>query len=351
MPSSGSLETVLVVDDAPENIDVLSGILRPHYKVKAATNGDKALALAMSERPPDLILLDIMMPGMSGFDVCKALKAHMPTRHIPVIFVTAMGETEDETRGFELGCVDYITKPVSPPIVLARVKTHLALQDQNRVLERLVTQRTQQLAETQQAIIRCLGKAAEYKDDQTGMHVLRMSHYCRILGIAVGMSENDADLLQQAAPMHDVGKIGTPDHILKKPGKLDPEEWKIMQQHVEHGGEILGEHNSELLQMARLIALNHHEKWDGSGYPRGLSGRDIPLVARIAAVADVFDALTSVRPYKNAWSVQEALTHMREQAGKMFEPLLIDKLEENIAAVEAVRHRYGDPTPAEASHA
>ena len=176
------------------------------------------------------------------------------------------------------------------------------------------------------------------------MHVLRMSHYCRILGLAVGMSENDAELLQQAAPMHDVGKIGTPDHILKKPGKLEPEEWKIMQQHVEHGGEILGEHNSELLQVARQIALNHHEKWDGTGYPKGISGREIPLVARIAMVADVFDALTSERPYKRAWPIEEALNHMREQAGKMFEPLLIDKLEENLSAVIEIRERYGDPT-------
>ena len=209
MPNSETLETILVVDDAPENIDVLSGILRPHYKIKAATNGDKALALAMGEKQPDLILLDIMMPGMSGIEVCKALKANLPTRNIPVIFVTAMGEIEDEARGFEVGCVDYITKPVRPAIVTARVRTHLALRDQNRVLERLVRQRTEELRDTQKAIVRCLGKAAEYKDDQTGMHVLRMAHYCRVLGLAVGMSETDAELLLHAAPMHDVGKIGT----------------------------------------------------------------------------------------------------------------------------------------------
>ena len=352
MPSTEAMETILVVDDAPENIDVLSGILRPHYKVRAATNGDKALSLAMSQKQPDLILLDIMMPGMSGLEVCKALKAHIPTRHIPVIFVTAMGEMEDEARGFELGCVDYITKPVSPPIVLARVRTHLALQNQNRVLNQLVRQRTEELHETQKAVIRCLGKAAEYKDDQTGMHVIRMAHYCRILGLAVGMSENDAELLQNAAPMHDVGKIGTPDSILKKPGKLDPEEWRIMQQHVAHGGEILGEHNSELLQLAREIALNHHEKWDGTGYPQGLKGRQIPLVARIAMVADVFDALTSERPYKNAWTIEATLEYMREQSGKMFDPLLVEKLEENLPAICEIREQFGDPAekPIPAEH-
>ena len=342
MPNSETLETILVVDDAPENIDVLSGILRPHYKIKAATNGDKALALAMGEKQPDLILLDIMMPGMSGIEVCKALKANLPTRNIPVIFVTAMGEIEDEARGFEVGCVDYITKPVRPAIVTARVRTHLALRDQDRVLERLVRQRTEELRDTQKAIVRCLGKAAEYKDDQTGMHVLRMAHYCRVLGLAVGMSETDAELLLHAAPMHDVGKIGTPDQVLKKPGKLDPDEWLVMKQHVEHGGEILGEHSSELLQLARVIALNHHEKWDGSGYPQGIKGREIPLVARIAAVADVFDALTSERPYKKAWSFDEALNYMREQSGQHFDPLLVDKLQENLDQVRAIRAEYAD---------
>lgn len=338
--------TVLVVDDAPENIDVLSGILRPHYRVRAAIDGEKALAIAMSDKPPDLILLDVMMPGMSGHEVCRRLKSHPPTRHIPVIFCTAMSEVEDERRGFELGCVDYLTKPVSPPLVIARVRTHLALHDQNRELERQVQERTQELRESRLAVVRALGKAAEYKDDTTGQHVLRMSHYCRVLGLAAGMSEADAELLMQAAPMHDVGKIGTPDAILKKPGKLDAEEWKVMQQHVGNAAEILGAYRSELLDMARTIALTHHEKWDGSGYPNGLAGEAIPLVGRIAALADVFDALSAVRPYKPAMPVEEVLAFIRAESGRHFDPKLVERLFENLPAFQEIGARYADTAPA-----
>lgn len=334
--------TVLVVDDTPDNIDVLVGILKPHYKVKAATSGEKALRIARSDTPPDLILLDVMMPGMNGYEVCEQLKAHLPTRHVPVIFCTAMSDVADETRGFAVGGVDYITKPVSPPIVQARVRTHLALYDANRHLENLVSERTRELKDTRLAVIRCLGKAAEFKDDCTGMHVIRMSHYCRILGKALGMTDTDADMLMHAAPMHDVGKIGTPDAILKKPGRLDPDEWAVMQQHVTNAEVILGEQSSELLRMAKVIALSHHEKWDGSGYPNGLSGEDIPLVGRIAAVADVFDALCSRRPYKEPWPLDEVTDLLKQQRGKQFDPRLVDLLLENIDACMAIRNEYPD---------
>jgi putative two-component system response regulator len=212
--------TVLVVDDIPQNIEVMAGILRPEFRVKAAITGPRALALCTGDDPPDLILLDVMMPDMDGLEVCKRLKADLRSRGIPVIFVTAMSEIEDETHGFEAGCVDYVTKPVSPPVVLARVRTHLALSNQKRELEREVQARTAELMKTRMAVIRCLGKASEFKDDNTGLHVIRMSHYSRVLGLAVGMSEADADLLMQASPMHDVGKIGVPDSILKKAGRL-----------------------------------------------------------------------------------------------------------------------------------
>jgi putative two-component system response regulator len=334
--------TVLVVDDVPQNIEVLSGILRADYRVKAATGGARALALASGGDPPDLILLDVMMPDMDGFEVCRRLKADLRTRHIPVIFVTAMSEIDDETQGFAVGCVDYVTKPVSPPIVHARVRTHLALAHQQRELERQVKHRTAEVEKTRLAVIRCLGKAAEFKDDNTGLHVVRMSHYSRALGRAVGLSEADADLLLAAAPMHDVGKIGVPDHILKKPGRLDAEEWQEMQQHVRYGGEILGDQDSELLLMAKTIALTHHEKWDGSGYPGGLKGEQIPLVGRIVALADVFDALTSARPYKAAWPVEAALKFIRENSGTHFDPLLVEKLPVVLAEFEAVRRQYAD---------
>jgi putative two-component system response regulator len=334
--------TVLVVDDVPQNIEVLSGILRADYRVKAATSGARALALATSGDPPDLILLDVMMPEMDGFEVCRRLKADLRTRHIPVIFVTAMSETDDETQGFSVGCVDYVTKPVSPPIVQARVRTQLALAHQQRELERQVKHRTAELDKTRLAVIRCLGKAAEFKDDNTGLHVVRMSHYSRVLGVAVGMNEADADLLLAAAPMHDVGKIGVPDHILKKPGRLDAEEWREMQQHVRYGGEILGEQDSELLVMAKTIALTHHEKWDGSGYPGGLKGEQIPLVGRIVALADVFDALTSERPYKAAWPIEAALQFIRENSGTHFDPLLVEKLPAVLAEFEEIRRQHND---------
>ncbi|MCE9679301.1 two-component system response regulator [Shewanella sp. AS1] len=316
--------TVLVVDDTPENIDILVGILGSEYKVKVAIDGPKALALA-AKSSPDIILLDVMMPGMNGYEVCKRLKQDPLTCHIPVIFVTALSEVSDETQGFELGAVDYITKPVSAPVVKARVRTHLALYDQKRLLEQEVKARTKELEETRFEIIRRLGRAAEYKDNETGLHVIRMSHYARLLAQQLGMPDTYCELLYNAAPMHDIGKIGTPDSILKKPGKLDDEEWLEMQRHAEIGAEIIGEHNDPLLEMARRIALSHHEKWDGSGYPKGLSGEDIPIEGRIVAIADVFDALTSIRPYKKAWTIEETMALIESEAGKHFDPALVEQ--------------------------
>ncbi|GAA5218289.1 two-component system response regulator [Corallincola platygyrae] len=334
--------TILVVDDTPENIDVLAGLLRDDYNVKAAKNGEIALKIAHLSPPPELILLDIMMPGIDGFEVCQRLKADPVTRHIPVIFVTAKISPEDEIRGLDLGAVDYITKPISPPIVKARVKTHLALFNQNRELDRKVKAQTEVIADTRQKVIERLGRAAEYKDNETGMHVVRMSHYSRILALAAGMNEADADLLQAAAPMHDIGKIGIPDRVLQKPGKLDAEEWEIMKTHAEIGGEILGDDESELLQLAKLVALTHHEKWDGSGYPKGTSGTDIPLEGRIVAIADVFDALTSTRPYKEGWPVEKAIGLLEEEAGKHFDPKLVKLFIENLPKVLEVKESFLD---------
>ncbi|MDO6685899.1 MULTISPECIES: HD-GYP domain-containing protein [unclassified Agarivorans] len=316
--------TVLIVDDTPENIDVLAGILREDYKIQVARNGDMALKIVSKANKPDLILLDIMMPGIDGFEVCRRLKDDLTTRHIPVVFVTAKISPADELHGLELGAVDYITKPVSPPVVKVRVKTHLALFNQNRELDRKVKEQTDVINTTRLQIIQRLGRAAEYKDNETGLHVIRMSHYSKILGIAAGMSEPDADVLMNAAPMHDIGKIGIPDSVLQKPGKLDADEWDIMQSHAVIGGEILGEgDSSELLDLAKTVALTHHEKWDGSGYPNGLAGEDIPIVGRIVAIADVFDALTSQRPYKQAWPVEKAVDLLKSEAGTHFDPTLV----------------------------
>ena len=305
--------SILVVDDEPANLQVLRTILQDDYHLQFARDGEKALEI-VSASPPDLILLDVMMPGVSGMDVCRQLKAQADTRHIPVIFVTALADTDDEAIGFEVGAVDYITKPVSPAVVKARVKTHLSLV------------RVDELEKTRLQIIHKLGKAAEFKDNETGMHVVRMSYYAHELSLAAGYGKEFADALLTAAPMHDIGKIGIPDAILQKPGKLDADEWKIMRRHSEIGAEILGENDGALLKLAAIISRHHHEKWDGSGYPEGLAGDAIPLAARIVAIADVFDALTSVRPYKEAWSFEKAMALIESEAGKQFDPVLVEKM-------------------------
>ena len=333
---------VLVVDDRPENIDVLSGILKKEYKIKAALNGELAMKIASSLNKPDLILLDVMMPGIDGYEVCRQLKSKPETAKIPIIFVTAKSDVCDEEKGFELGAVDYITKPVSPPIVLSRVKTHLALYDQARHLEKLVQQRTFELNDTRVEIIRRLGRAAEFKDNETGMHVIRMSWFSKFLAEKLGKPDDWCELLYNAAPMHDIGKIGIPDRVLLKPGKLDAEEWATMKKHAEYGAEIIGEHSSPLLQLAKEVAITHHEKWDGSGYPNGLSGEDIPLAARIVAIADVFDALTSERPYKKAWTEVDAIALLEKEAGSHFDPQLVGPFIECLPQIREVQLRYKD---------
>jgi putative two-component system response regulator len=263
---------------------------------------------------PKLILLDIMMPHMNGFEVCEHVKRNPKTAHIPIIFVTALGDESDEYKGFELGAVDYITKPISPAIVRARVKTHLSLVQ------------AEQLKQAHIDLVQRLGRAAEYKDTDTGEHIVRMSQYSKVLALGIGMSENQAELLHQAAPMHDVGKIGIPDAILLKPGKLSEQEFEHMKEHALIGAKILANSSSPLLQLAHTLAIEHHEKWDGTGYPYGLKGDEISIEGRIVAVADVFDALTSKRPYKDAWSVEKAVAHMKDQAGSHFDPAIIDLL-------------------------
>ena len=334
--------SILIVDDRPENIDILNDVLFPHYRIRIALNGEKALKIAFSASPPDLILLDVMMPGLNGYQVCEKLKSNPDTRTIPVIFVTSMSEADNEEKGLELGAVDYITKPVNPAIVLARVKTHLALYDQARELARLVSQRTAELKKTRQQIIRRLGRAAEFHDNETGNHIVRMSHFSRLIGQAAGLGEESVDILFNASPMHDVGKIGIPDRILLNQGKLKPEEWELIRQHSKIGADIIGTHSDDLLQAAHTIALCHHEKWDGSGYPQGLKGEDIPFMARIVAIADVFDALTSDRPYKKAWSVDAAARYIEDQAGAYFDPGLIQPFKSVLPEILRLKERFSD---------
>lgn len=322
-------QSLLLVDDEPTNLRVLRTVLQEQYRLLFAKSGEEALQLVQKEQP-DLILLDVMMPGLTGFDVCARLKANPATSAIPVIFVTALKDEMDETKGFEVGAVDYITKPISPAVVRARVKTHLSLVQ------------AQELKQTRLQVIQRLGRAAEYKDNETGLHVMRMSHYAQILALAYGFSEQKAEDLLHAAPMHDIGKIGIADNILLKPGKLTPEEYKEMQKHPLIGAEIIGDCESDLLKMAKAVALYHHEKWDGTGYPYGLSGEQIPLEARIVALSDVFDALTSARPYKQAWSIEETLQHIKQQKGLHFEPRLVDLLDENLQQILEIKQRWAE---------
>jgi putative two-component system response regulator len=335
-------QMILVVDDMPENIELLTNVLNPYYRTKIATNGEKALKIASSDTKPDLILLDIMMPGITGYETCQKLKENSDSANIPVIFVTAMNDVTDEKKGLEMGAVDYITKPISPSIVLARVKTHLALYDQTRELERMVELRTSELEKTRRQIIRRLGRASEFKDNETGNHVIRMSHYARLIAKAAGMDDKLVEILFNAAPMHDVGKIGIPDNVLLKPGKLDDSEWKIMRSHPSMGSEIIGNHSDELLNTAQILSMTHHEKWDGNGYPNKLKGDDIPLMGRIVAVADVFDALTSDRPYKKAWAIEDAVRIIEEGSGTHFDPNLIDPFKSVLPEILKIREKYGE---------
>ncbi|MEZ8824437.1 HD-GYP domain-containing protein [Vibrio amylolyticus] len=335
--------TLLIVDDTAENLDVLTGLFKDKYQVKAAKSGKVAIKLAQMKPQPDLILLDIMMPEVDGYQVCETLKSQPHTAHIPIIFVTAKISPSDEIKGLSLGAVDYITKPITPAVALQRVQTQLALYNQKQELYLKVKEQTKEINHSKIEMVKRLGRAAEYKDNETGMHVLRMSHYCHVLAVACGMSLEDADILRDAAPMHDIGKIGIPDDVLLKPGKLDSEEWAVMQTHVDIGVDILGDTaGSRLLEMAVQVAQSHHEKWNGKGYPQGLVGEDIPLVARVATIADVFDALTSERPYKEAWSVERAVSLLKEEKGQHFDPNLVDLFIGKLDEILEIKTKFKD---------
>jgi putative two-component system response regulator len=348
--------SILIVDDQPINIQILGKRLQlENYSIMAAMNGKIALEMA-EEKKPDLILLDIMMPEMSGFEVCERLKSNPETQTIPIIFITAKTDPEDIVKGFKLGAVDYVSKPFNYAELSARIKTHTELKMLQTNLELAVVDRTQKLHDALNELkiihnqlfgahyetIKRLARAADYRDNETGMHIVRMSHFSRILGKALGMNEDDCDQLQHAAAVHDIGKIGIPDAILLKPGKLNQEEFEIMKTHSEIGAQLLSNIDSDLCRLAEKIALTHHEKWNGKGYPNGLSGTDIPLEGRIAAVSDVFDALTSVRPYKNAWTVEKAIQLLVKEKGKHFDSEIVDLFLENKEIILEIKNKYSD---------
>ncbi|MBF0235836.1 MAG: response regulator [Desulfamplus sp.] len=310
---------VLIVDDESNNLSLMHHILADEYQLSFAINGISALEVTKKVMP-DIILMDIMMPEMDGYEACRMIKADESIADIPVIFITAMSDVEDESRGFEVGGVDYITKPVSRSIVKARVATHLALHDQKMACEKRVLERTFELESSQRSAIFMLGEAGDYNDTDTGVHIWRMAAYSCAVARCRGWSVESAAMLELAAPMHDIGKVGIPDAILKKPGALTDEEWKIMKRHPKIGHSILSKSNTPIFEMAADVAMFHHEKWNGAGYPNMLKGESIPESARVVAVADVFDALTMRRPYKDAWPVEKALEEIVNSSGSHFDP-------------------------------
>ena len=355
--------TVLVVDDTPDNLALVSTLLKDAYNVKVAVNGEKALRIASAEKPPDLILLDIMMPQMDGYEVCRRLKALPATRDIPVIFVTARADEEDERIGLELGAADYITKPISPAILMARVKAQLTLKasadflrDKNEFLEVQVARRTREVSAIQDVTILAMASLAETRDSDTGNHILRTQHYVRALAehlrghprFSSFLTDYNTQMLFKSAPLHDIGKVGIPDSILLKPGKLTPEEFEIMKTHttlgrdaIDHAERALGA-NVEFLRLAKEIAFSHQEKWDGSGYPQGLAGDAIPISARLMALADVYDALISRRVYKEPMSHEQAVGILKAGRGSHFDPDIVDAFLQIQDQFRATALRFSD---------
>ena len=355
--------TILVVDDTPDNLALMSGLLRDIYKVKVAPSGTRALQILATDNKPDLILLDIMMPEMDGYEVLRRLQANVSTRDIPVIFLTAMDAAEDETLGLELGAVDYIAKPITPAVVMARVRNHLQLKmardflkNQSAYLEREIDKRTREIVAVQDVTIRTLATLAETRDNETGQHVRRTQHYLRALALQLQfhprfqhlLSDVAIDAMFKSAPLHDIGKVGIPDRILLKPGKLTPEEFEVMKTHTTLGRDAIAHAEAELgrslpfLRYAKEIAYCHQEKWDGSGYPQGLMGDNIPLSARLMAVSDVYDALISRRVYKPAFPHAQAVQIIQDGRGSHFDPDMVDAFTDIADEFEAIALRFAD---------
>lgn len=364
--------TILMVDDNPNNLVLVNNLLRQDYRIKVANNGLTALRIAAAAEQPDLILLDIMMPEMDGYEVCRRLKAEPRLRDIPVIFLTARSSVEDEQHGLELGAVDYITKPISPPVMLARIQTHLKLKasadflrSKSEYLEQEVQRRTREMQAVQDLTIEMMASLAETRDNETGNHIRRTQNYVRELAehlrhhprFADFLTSGNIQLLFKSAPLHDIGKIGIPDSILLKPGRLDMHEFQIMQTHTTLGGEAIARAERRagrvvpFLRLAKEIANGHHEKWDGSGYPQGLAGDAIPVSARLMAIADVYDALISSRVYKPPLAHDEAVKIIVAGRGSHFDPDIVDAFVELQEVFRGIAEELADAPLDQRTHA
>ncbi|MFC1589013.1 HD domain-containing phosphohydrolase [Pseudomonadota bacterium] len=349
---------VLVVDDEPSNVKLLERMLESRGFAHVLSTQDPRQVLDLvKENDVDLILLDINMPHMDGYQVMEQLQAEIPGDTPPILVLTAQHAQDFRQRALDNGARDYVTKPFDANELFSRVKNLLEVHQankymsrQNAILDDRVRQRTkalelahEQIHNSRLQVVRRLGRAAEYRDNETGLHIIRMSKMAALIAEKAGMNDDECDLLLNAAPMHDIGKIGIPDHILLKPGRFEPEEWEMMKTHAQIGADILSGDDTPLLNMASEIALTHHEKWNGSGYPNGLKGEDIPLVGRITALADVFDALTSERPYKKAWSVEDAVSLIKDESGKHFDPNLVEHFLLILESIVEIKEQYAEP--------
>jgi len=360
-------EVILVVDDQPDNLMLMSELLMGQYQVRVAGSGAKALRLAASEPRPDLVLLDIMMPEMDGYEVCRQLKADPLTAEIPVIFLTGMVSTADEQRGLDLGAVDYITKPISPPVTLARIRAHLKLKanadflrDKSEYLELEVRRRSRELQAAQDATLEAMATLCDLRDNPHSRHLLRIEQYMRLLADALARREGEAggldleqiELLARSAQLHDIGKVAVPDRELLNPGQLSPEDQLLMQSHTRIGHDALAAAErrlgspAEFLRYAKEIAYGHHERWDGSGYPRGLRGEQIPLSARLLALIDCYDELTSRHPYHATLAPDEARQQILAASGSHFDPQVVEAFAEVADGFAAIAIRYADDAQA-----
>lgn len=334
---------VLAVDDMAEMIALIVKTLAADYEVKFAANGPDALKLAAAQPKPDLVLLDVEMPGMTGFEVCKALKTNPATAAIPVIFLTVRSGLRDEMQGFALGAVDYVTKPISAALLKARVRTHIALANQREGLETLVRERTAQLEQASHDLVRCLGRAMEFHESAAaGNRSQRIAHYSKLLSQAAGAKAAACDLMLMAAPLHDIGKLAVPAEILRRAGPLSAPDWDRVRRHPEYGAAIIGEHNEALLQLARTVALTHHEHWDGTGYPKGLKEEQIPWPGRIVAIADAFEAMTTTQFHREPLSIEQAAAEILRGSGTRYDPAMVKAFSKALPAMRKVRAALPD---------
>jgi putative two-component system response regulator len=344
MAQEGARPLILAVDDAEDLLALIGKVLGSEYEVKLATDGGDALTLAAQSPQPDLILLDVEMPGATGFEICQLLKEDPATAHIPVIFLTGRGEPAEQIEGLDVGAVDYLTKPINAKLLLARVRIHLALANRQAQLERQVQERTAQLEDARAQLIRRLARAMEFHESAAaGNRVMRVAQYARLIAQASGMKPEVTELLQKAAPLYDIGKMGVPSEILRKPGKLSAPDLERMRRHPELGAEIIGEHQDPVLALARILALTHHERWDGGGYPKKLKGNEIPWPGRVMAIVDTFEAMTTTQFYRqNPFSIEEAAKAVKEGFGKQFDPSLAEAFEKALPVMRKVRETYSD---------